>query len=175
MYVPNCTAPAEEIVERARFAAAAGAGGLLVAPGLVGLDTMRRLADDDAIGLPILAHPAFLGSYVITPDNGISHGALFGQLVRLAGADATIYPNYGGRFSFSREQCVGIAAAAAAPMGRLKPVFPAPGGGMSMERVPEMLEVYGRDVILLIGGGLHSYGPDLGHNSRRFVRLVETL
>lgn len=175
VYVPNVTAPAGEIVERARFAMAAGAGGLLVAPGLVGLDSMRRLADDDAIGLPILSHPALLGSYAISPDHGIAHAALFGQLARLAGADATIFPNYGGRFSFSREQCVAIAEAAAAPMGQLRPIFPAPGGGMSLDRVPEMLQVYGRDVILLIGGGLHSYGPDLGHNSRRFVRLVETL
>ena len=32
------------------------------------------------------------------------------------GADATIFPNRGGRFSYSRETCLAIAAAALAPL-----------------------------------------------------------
>ena len=64
--------------------------GLLIAPGRAGLDSMRRLAEDDGIGLPIFSHPAFQGTYVMSREHGISHQALFGQLPRLAGADATI-------------------------------------------------------------------------------------
>ena len=83
---------------------------------------------------------------------------LFGQLPRLAGADGTIYPNFGGRFGFSRDECVGIVRGTELEMGPLKPVFPTPGGGMSLERVPEMLDAYGRNVILFIGGGLITPG-----------------
>ncbi len=108
IYVPNITAPANQILDKARFAKQASAGGLMIAPGLSGFDVMRQLADDDDIALPILSHPALQGSYVTSPDNGISHYALFGQLARLAGADGTIYPNYGGRFSFSRDECQSI-------------------------------------------------------------------
>ena len=46
-------------------------------------------------------------------------------------------------------------------MGHLKSIFPAPGGGMSLDKVPEMLETYGQDLIFLIGGGLFKHGPDL--------------
>jgi ribulose-bisphosphate carboxylase large chain len=46
---------------------------------------------------------------------------------------------------------------------------------MTISRVPEMLEVYGRDVIFLVGGGLHKQGPDLVENGRYFHRLVEAM
>ena len=36
-----------------------------------------------------------------------------------------------------------------------------------------MLDLYERDVIFLIGGGLHRNGPDLAENGRYFRRLVE--
>lgn len=173
VYAPNITAPDDEIVDRAMFAKQHGAGGLLIAPGLTGLDTMRRLADDDRIALPIMSHPSFQGSFVTNQDGGISHYALFGQIARLAGADASIFPNYGGRFSFSREECLDIALGTCAPMGHIKPIFPTPGGGMSLARVPEMLETYGRQVIFLIGGDLYRHGSDLVASCHHFRQLVE--
>jgi ribulose-bisphosphate carboxylase large chain len=173
IYIPNITASAHQILENALFAKEKGAGGLLVAPGLVGLDTMRRLADDDRIALPIISHPAFQGSFVTNPDSGVSHYVLFGQLPRLAGADASIFPNYGGRFSFTREDCCHIVRGAAVPMAHIKPIFSAPGGGMSLERIPEMIQTYGRDVIFLIGGALHKIGPDLIENCRHFMQTVK--
>jgi ribulose-bisphosphate carboxylase large chain len=172
-YAPNVTGPFNEIRTRGRFAKEQGAGGLLVAPGLTGLDAMRCLADDDELALPILAHPAFQGTYVLHPSSGISHSLLFGQLPRLAGADATVFPNFGGRFGFTREECLSIARGAEMTMGSLKAIFPTPGGGMSLERVPEMLKAYGSDVLLLIGGGLMTPGSDLIENCRRFRKLVE--
>jgi ribulose-bisphosphate carboxylase large chain len=175
IYMPGLVAPADRVLERALFAKRAGAGGLLVAPGLVGLDAMRRLADDERVALPIMSHPAFQGSFVTSGDSGISHYALFGQIARLAGADVSVFPNYGGRFSFSREECRRIADGAAAPMEHIKPIFPAPGGGMSLQRVPDMLELYGREVVFLIGGGLHRRSPDLAANCRYFRQLVEEM
>ncbi len=171
IYVANITAPHREIIKRARIAKEAGAGGLMVAPGLIGFDFMRELADDDSISLPILTHPALQGSFV-TGTGGISHGVIFGQLARLAGADVTIFPNFGGRFSFSREECKEIADATSSPMGHLTSIFPAPGGGMDLSRVPEMIETYGRDLIFLIGGGLFKHGPDLVENCRYFRKMV---
>jgi ribulose-bisphosphate carboxylase large chain len=174
IYVVNITAPHSEVMKRARMAKAAGAGGLMVAPGLIGFDLMRELADDDTIALPILTHPALQGSFV-TGSNGMSHGVIFGQLARLAGADATIFPNFGGRFSFSREDCREIAKATAEPMGHLRSIFPAPGGGMGLDRIPEMLETYGRDLIFLIGGGLFKHGPDLIENCGNFRKMVDSI
>jgi ribulose-bisphosphate carboxylase large chain len=54
----------------------------------------------------------------------------------------------------------------------MRPVLPAPDGGMSLERVPEMMKFYGNDAILLIGGDLHRHGPDLAESCREIVRRV---
>ncbi len=175
IYVPNVTAPFDRLADQARFAREAGAGGLLFSPGLAGLDAMRCLADDDRLSLPILSHPALQGSFVLSPDFGISHFALHGQITRLAGADAVIYPNWGGRFGYSREDCQQIAAGCETPMGGIKAIFPVPAGGMSLERVPEMAKTYGTQVVFLIGGGLHKHGPDLVENCRYFRELAEQM
>lgn len=175
IYMPNVTAPVDRITEYAAFARDHGAGGLMIAPGIVGFDSMRSLADDDRIDLPILTHPALQGSFVAHPDNGISHFVIFGQLARLTGADGSIFPNFGGRFSFSRDECKSIADGTVTPMAHLKPILPSPGGGMNLRRVPEMLELYGREVIFLIGGGLHKHGENLVKNCRHFRKMVEKM
>jgi ribulose-bisphosphate carboxylase large chain len=155
LYLPNVSAPAGELEERARFARKAGAGGLLISPGLCGLDSMRRLACDAAIDLPILSHPSLQGSFTVGAHAGISHGLMYGLFNRLAGADGAIFPNFGGRFSFSEAQCREIAEATARPLGDLAPIFPVPAGGMTMDRIDEMRHFYGADVIVLIGGDRH--------------------
>ena len=172
IYAPNITAPVDQIVDRARFAREAGAGGYLISPGLVGFDTMRQVANDDQAGLPILCHPAFMGSFTVSPTGGIGHGALYGQICRLAGADVVIFPNYGGRFSFSEGECRDIIHGTQCDMGKLRPIFPSPAGGMKVDRVAELCSFYGNDSVLLIGGDLHRQGPDLAENCRRFGETV---
>lgn len=172
IYVPNITAPTDQVIDKARFAKMAGAGALMISPGLTGFDLMRQVAIDDEIALPILNHPAFQGAMVTSPDNGISHYALFGQIARLAGADSSIFPNYGGRFSFSESECQNIVRGMEVQMGDIKPILPAPGGGMSLDRLEEMREFYGNDVIYLIGGDLHRHGGDIVKNSRSFLEKV---
>jgi ribulose-bisphosphate carboxylase large chain len=133
---------------------------------------MRTLADDETLQLPILAHPAFLGSFVTCPDNGISHHALFGQIMRLAGADAVIFPHSGGRFGFSLQECREVADGTQAPLGPLKSIFPAPGGGMSLQRIPELLKFYGNEVIFLVGGDLLRNSAEIEKNCERYQTMV---
>lgn len=172
LYLPNVTAAADRVLDHARLAVEAGAGGLLICPGLVGLDTMRMLAEDDAINVPIMSHPAFLGSMVTNPTTGMDHYVMYGQLQRLAGADMSVYPNFGGRFSFTEAECASIVEATQSAMGQIKPIFPAPGGGMTMEKVPVLNEFYGNDVVYLVGGGLHRYSNDLTKNVRHFLQII---
>jgi ribulose-bisphosphate carboxylase large chain len=159
-------------MRRIETAKIAGAGALLISPGLTGFDAMRTIAEDDDVDIPIISHPAFLGSFV-NGNSGFSHSALFAQITRLCGADATIYPNYGGRFSFSKEECESIAAETASDMAHIKRIFPCPGGGMSVESVPDMLKTYGNDVVFLIGGGLFKHGANLVENARYLNSLME--
>jgi ribulose-bisphosphate carboxylase large chain len=157
-YLPCFDAPPELVEERLRIALEAGAGGLLVVPGVGGLPLVRWLARNTPDDFVLLAHPALLGGLAVSPSAGIAPDVLYGLLLRLAGADAAIFPSYGGRFSFSQEECRAIADGCARPFAGLPATLPAPGGGMSPDRVPELVDFYGPDVVLLIGGELHRSG-----------------
>lgn len=173
LYFPNITAPFSELIDRAYYAKDAGAAGVLISPALTGFDAMKHLADDKNFALPIMSHPAFIGSY-LNGGTGFSHGTLLGTMMRLTGADIAVYPNFGGRFSFSKEQCNDIAAKCRSYMHHVKKIFPSPGGGMNFSNIPEMTEFYGIDTVYLMGGGLFKEGSDLAENCRKFMDMVST-
>ena len=50
--------------------------------------------------------------------------------------------------------------------------LPVPAGGMTIERVPEMLEFYGEDAMFLIGGALLAAGDRMPDACREFVAKV---
>lgn len=171
VYMPSINAPYDQLEQRVEAALDAGAGALLVLPGITSFDQMRYLAT--RVDVPIMGHPAFIGSYSASPTNGIAHGKLYGTLMRLAGADLSVYPNYGGRFSFTRGECREVAAALTEPLGSVKPAMPSPGGGMTLARVSEIVEFYGNEVTLLIGGDLHR-GENLSKTAAAFRAAVES-
>jgi ribulose-bisphosphate carboxylase large chain len=173
-YVPNITGPANQIFERAWMAKELGAGGVMLAPSLVGFDVSRALAADPNFALPIVSHPTFGGTNVITPTTGFSHRFFYGLLQRLMGVDAVIYPNFGGRFSFSRDECLSIVDGCTVDFGGLRPILPAPGGGMTFARLPEMRDAYGDTVMYLIGGALLREKADLPAACRTLADAVRT-
>ena len=164
VYAPTLSGGARQLAEQVRIVREEGVGMVLVCPMLVGVTTLAELAEE--LDCPIIAHPALAGASRIAPP------LLLGKLFRLFGADATVYPNHGGRFSYSPDTCRALAQAALEPLGALKPIAPVPAGGMRVERVPEMLEFYGHDVILLIGGALLAAGDQLLARSQDFVAAV---
>jgi ribulose-bisphosphate carboxylase large chain len=176
VYAPCLNAPAHLVVSRAKFAKAAGAGAVLMIPGITGLDSARSLAEDPDFALPIICHPAILGAMLGGGSSeecrGFSHKALLGVLPRLAGCDATIFPSFGGRFGFSERECLDILEGSRRRMGSMPAILPCPGGGMTMEKVAAMRESYGEDVCFLIGGSLIGHSEDLVANAKHFMKIA---
>lgn len=171
LYMPTLNGPVGSLERRLRLALDAGVGGLLVIPGLTGWDHLRSVATDASVGVPIMGHPAFLGGFVSSPTGGIEHGLLFGTLARIAGADLSVFPTFGGRFSFSQEACRSIADHCRRQFGAMEPIFPAPAGGMTRDRIRTVAEFYGNETALLIGGDLHR-GETLTKSAEQFVAAV---
>lgn len=171
-YVPSLNMPFDQVIDAAHSAKDLGASGLLVLPGITGFDSLRVIAEDDTLALPILGHPAMLGSLVTSKEVGIAHGIVFGTFMRLAGADISIFPNIGGRFSFTAEQCLEIADRSREKLGSLNPMTIAPAGGMTLDRIPEMIDMYGKETALLIGGAL-SRG-NLADSAARMCEMVRS-
>ncbi|MDR2762952.1 MAG: hypothetical protein LBB88_10145 [Planctomycetaceae bacterium] len=170
IYVPNITSSVDRIFERAYFAKGSGAGGLMISPGLIGLDVMRKLSEE--IELPIIAHPAFIGGMAMNLQ-GLSCGVVYGTIMRLAGADATIFPNFGGRFPLTLDDCKDIVTKSREPLGNIPPIFPSPAGGMELKNIKSMLKNYGKDMLLLVGSGLFSQSDNLIENCKKFIEEAE--
>jgi ribulose-bisphosphate carboxylase large chain len=148
-YVPSLSGHFGDMERQLAIAREEGVDTVMIAPAIAGFSTLQGLvaAYPD---FAYLTHPTMTGAARVAP-------ALFAKLFRLFGADAAIFPNHGGRFGYSKGACAEIAAALNDPWGELvKPGIPVPAGGMTLQRVPEMLDFYGRDVLLLIGGALLS-------------------
>lgn len=167
LYAPTFSGGGHSLMGQARVAQECAVKMALIAPMLVGIPAFVEIQAD--LDLPVMAHPAFAGAGRIAP------AVMLGKLFRLFGADATIFPNHGGRFSFSRETCLAIARAAREPWQEMRPALPVPAGGMTLDRVGEMVASYGSDTMLLIGGGLLSARDSLLDRSRDFVKAVHAL
>jgi ribulose-bisphosphate carboxylase large chain len=165
LYVPNVTGTPDRVRRQIEFARQMGVRAIILSPMVVGLPLLHELASESG-GLPIVAHPAFGGVL------RAAEPALFGKLFRWYGADAVIFPHAGGRFSYSEATCRAIAGALRAPHPRARPAFPAPAGGIRVERVGELLDFYGNDCILLIGGSLYQAGDALFDRTRDLVEQV---
>ncbi|HEV7669623.1 MAG TPA: RuBisCO large subunit C-terminal-like domain-containing protein [Thermoanaerobaculia bacterium] len=157
LYVPNLAGPAASLAGRIERLREIGCRAALVAPLVLGLETVREIAAGS--GLALLAHPALAGAF-FSPAHGIAPEILLGDLFRMAGCDAVIYPHEGGRFPFPAAWSGALAAHLRGPLGGLRPTFPVPAGGIAAGRVPELLREMGPDTIFLIGSALYG-APDL--------------
>ena len=171
LYFPNLSGSTSRIMDRIRYAEECGAGGIMLAPGLVGYDTMQYAASHTE--LPVTAHPAMAGCYLDKGAGGFACGLILGLLPRICGADLTVFPNYGGRFSLTEKECMDIVKECRRDYGGMPPVLPCPSGGMTFGRLGNMKDAYGTDVAFLMGGGLFTHGPDLAENCRAFIRKLE--
>jgi ribulose-bisphosphate carboxylase large chain len=168
IYVPNLIGTPATVLEQLRFAQDEGCCAVMLAPMLLGLPFLAEIVAQHA-SVPILGHPSFGGATRIRPE------LLYGKLFPLYGADATIFANFGGRFSYSRETCRALAGALVRPNEPgVLPTFPMPAGGIKYQNVADVLGFYGTEVILLIGGGLYEAGDDtaLYARAQEFVRHV---
>lgn len=165
VYVPNLQGTPRALRDQIAICRDLGVQAIMLEPMLIGIPTYYELVTE-VLDIPVMAHPAFSGATRIAPE------LFFGKLLRLFGSDCVIYPNYGGRFAYSKQSCAELAANLRKPWGSYKPALPVPAGGMQVDRVEEMVRFYGNDTILLIGGSLYMPGEPLLQRSRTFVENV---
>jgi S-methyl-5-thioribulose 1-phosphate isomerase len=163
-YAPSLSGDLDCMRRQIDIATSAGIDTVLIAPMVAGMATMLRLVRDNP-QIAFITHPSMAGAARIDP-------VLLGKLFRLIGADAIIFPNHGGRFGYSASTCLELAQAARADWHGLRPSLPVPAGGMTRDRVGEMLAFYGADVMLLIGGALLAAGEELVEVTSAFVAQV---
>jgi ribulose-bisphosphate carboxylase large chain len=168
----NITADLETMKKRADLLAENGWNYAMidvVVAGTAGVMTMRDYCSD--LGLAIHAHRAMHASFDRNRKHGITMQFL-AKLMRLIGVSQIHTGTAVGKLTGSRRESVALAnllrekkTAAVEGLlleqdwGRIKSAFPVSSGGLHPGLVPEVLDIYGSELILLVSGGIHGH-PD---------------
>lgn len=164
-YAPSLSGNLEQMRAQIALSREAGIGAVIVAPMIAGPSNIQALVRDNPDFI-FFAHPTLGGAARIAPE------LLIGKLFPLMGADAVVFPTYGGRFGYSTDTCRRLAGNATSPQPPQLPALPVPAGGMTLARVPEKLDFYGADTMLLIGGNLLLARDRLTEETAAFTRAV---
>jgi ribulose-bisphosphate carboxylase large chain len=167
-YVPSLSGNLDQLRAQIAIAQDYGLDTVMAAPMVIGLSAFATITAENT-DMAFLAHPAMGGAARIAPP------LLMGKLFRLFGADALIFPNYGGRFGYNQETCAAIAEQAKSELGDCKPALPVPAGGMTLDRLEELVAFYGRDCMILIGGNLLMARENLTGETLAFTSRIEKL
>jgi ribulose-bisphosphate carboxylase large chain len=97
-YLPNVTGTLDQLRRQLDQVRILGLDGVLILPMVVGLPAFHQVRRDYP-DIAFMAHPALAGTLRIALP------LLVGRIFRLLGADAVVFPGYGGRFGSSREEC----------------------------------------------------------------------
>ncbi len=164
-YVPSLSGDLNAMRQQIGLARDIGVDCVLLAPLIAGLANVQTLVAEFP-DVAFFAHPSLGGAARIAP------ALLIGTLFRLIGADAVIFPNFGGRFGYSPVTCRLLADNARTPHDGMRSSLPVPAGGMTLQRTPELLDFYGADAMLLIGGNLLMARERLTEETAAFTRAV---
>ncbi len=164
-YAPSLSGNLDTMRRQIAQARDAGLDSVVIAPMVAGFSTVQTLVRENP-DMTFLAHPSMGGAARIAP------ALLIGRLFRLIGADAVVFPNHGGRFGYTAEDCANLAARARQDWHGLRGSMPVPAGGMTLARTPGILDFYGTEAMLLIGGSLLEAGERLAEETAAFVATV---
>jgi len=156
LYAVNLTGKTFELRDKAKRATDLGASVLLFNVFAYGLDVMQSLVEDPEINIPIMAHPAVSGASTASSLYGFSSSLLLGKLVRMSGADFSLFPSPYGSVALDRNEALGIAEYCLKEEG-LKQAFPVPSAGIHPGLVPLLVNDFGIDSVINAGGGVHGH------------------
>lgn len=168
LYAVTLSGPVFTLCDQAKRLIEAGATALLFNVYTYGLDALRELAKDPEIHVPILAHPAFAGALT----GSIRHSLLFGKLIRLAGADLTLFPSPYGSLSTPKDEAQQIQTYATEPHWT-KPILTVPSAGIHPGLVPDLIRDFGSDVVINAGGGIHGHPDGAAAGARAFRQAID--
>ncbi|MGG3622218.1 2,3-diketo-5-methylthiopentyl-1-phosphate enolase [Bacillus gobiensis] len=172
LYAVNLTGRTFDLKEKARKAKDLGADLLLFNVFTYGLDVLQALREDEEIALPIMAHPAFSGALASSEKFGLSHHLLLGKLVRLAGADLSLFPSPYGSVALEKDKVIALKEELVKE-SPLQSVFPVPSAGIHPGLVPLLVQDFGNDCVINAGGGVHGHPQGARGGGRAFRQAVD--
>ncbi|MFP3951931.1 MAG: type III ribulose-bisphosphate carboxylase [Candidatus Bathyarchaeia archaeon] len=157
VYMVNVTSMAEEMVDRAEFVEDSGGRYMMVDIITCGWSALQYLREQE-LELVIHAHRAGHAAFTRLDTHGISMVVL-AKIARLIGVDQLHIGTAVGKMSEEKEEVLSNVTAITQPLFGMKRVFPVASGGLHPGLVPDLVDIFSRDIIIQAGGGIHGH-PD---------------
>ncbi len=154
-YLVNVTAETKEMLRRAQLVQDAGGEYTMVdvlTVGWSGLETLRN----ENFRLALHGHRAGHAAITKSPKHGISM-KVFARLSRLAGVDQLHVGAAIGKMFEEKEEVCSNCDALTSKMAGLKKALPVASGGLYPTLVPGLIKIFGIDVVIQAGGGIHGH------------------
>ena len=155
MYLINVTAETKEMLRRAQLIEDAGGEYAMVDVLTVGWSGLQTLRNEN---FKLILHGHRAGHAAITknPKHGISMKVL-AKLSRIAGIDQLHVGAAVGKMFEEKEEVLDNCDALTSRMAGMKKALPVASGGLSPLQVPEIIKIFGIDVVIQAGGGIHGH------------------
>ncbi|HHD15089.1 MAG TPA: type III ribulose-bisphosphate carboxylase [Euryarchaeota archaeon] len=182
----NITAETEEMKRRADLLHDHGfryAMVDVVVAGFAAVQTIREYTRD--LGMAIHAHRAMHSAFTRDPSHGISM-QFIAKIMRLIGVNQIHSGTAVGKLVGSREEVLSIADILRERVtpgrenlifeqdwGPIRSAFPVSSGGLHPGLVPDVLDIYGTDLVLLVSGGIHGHPDGTRAGAKAAMQAVE--
>jgi ribulose-bisphosphate carboxylase large chain len=182
----NITGDTETMKKRATLLADSGWNYAMidvVVAGTAAVMTLRDFCSD--LGLAIHAHRAMHAAFDRDPKHGVSMQFL-AKMMRLVGVSQIHTGTAVGKLAGTREESLVLAdilrekvvretpgMALSQDWGSLRNAFPVSSGGLHPGLVPDVLDIYGTDLVLLVSGGIHGHPDGTRSGARATLQAIE--
>ena len=182
----NITAGVEEMKKRASLLHEHGFGYAMidiVVVGTAALQTMRDYMGD--LNMTTHAHRAMHASFDRNPKHGMTMQFLAKE-ARLIGMNQIHTGTAVGKLVGTKEEVLCLADLLRLKKtkgrkkllldqdwGHIKPAFPVSSGGLHPGLVPDVLDIYGKDLVLLVSGGIHGHPKGTRAGAKATMQAIE--
>ena len=182
----NITGETEEMKKRAKLLHNNGwkyAMIDVVTCGTASVQTMRDVLGD--YGMAIHAHRAMHASFDRNPKHGITMEFL-AKVMKLIGVDQIHSGTAVGKLVGSKEEVLSVSnilreknvkqyknILLKQDWENIKPAFPVTSGGLHPGLVPDILDIYGKDSVMLVSGGIHGHPKGTRAGAMATMQAIE--
>ncbi|MEO1783651.1 type III ribulose-bisphosphate carboxylase [Thermodesulfobium sp. 4217-1] len=179
-YLPNVTAPTEEMLRRTALVKKEGGKYAMVDVVTTGFAGVQSLRDSNC-GLILHAHRAMFASFARNKRHGI-HMLVLSKLLRFAGMDQLHIGTVVGKMEGDRDDVLVCHEALGSSeevnvrtylphqnWGDMKSVFSVASGGLHPGHTADLFRIFGKNAVFQYGGGVHGH-PEGTRMGARAVR-----
>jgi ribulose-bisphosphate carboxylase large chain len=165
IYMVNITSETEEMLRRAKLVKEYGNEYVMIDIITLGWAALQTLRNKD-FDLVLHAHRAGHAAFTKNPKHGISMKVI-ARLTRIVGLDQLHVGTVVGKMYETKKEVLENCDALEEKMWKLKPVMPVASGGLHQMHIPDLVKIFGNDVVIQMGGGIHALGTYTGAMAAR--------